>query len=94
MKTADFDFDLPQEAIALRPAEPRDSAKLLIVRPDASPEFEDRVISDLPSLLRAGDILVANDTKVIPARLIGTRERNDVTVDVEDTANLHSFTES
>jgi len=85
MKTADFDFDLPHEAIALRPAEPRDSAKLLIVRPDASPEFEDRVISDLPSLLRAGDVLVANDTKVIPARLIGTRERNGVTVDVEAT---------
>jgi S-adenosylmethionine:tRNA ribosyltransferase-isomerase len=83
MKTADFDFDLPQEAIALRPAEPRDSAKLLVVRPEQSPEFEDRIVSDLPSLLRAGDILVVNDTKVIPARLVGTRERNGISVDVE-----------
>ncbi|MBK8009398.1 MAG: tRNA preQ1(34) S-adenosylmethionine ribosyltransferase-isomerase QueA [Rhizobiales bacterium] len=85
MRTADFDFDLPQDAIALRPAEPRDSAKLLVVRPDAAPELEDRVVSDLPSLLRSGDVLVVNDTKVIPARLIGTRERNGVNVEVETT---------
>jgi S-adenosylmethionine:tRNA ribosyltransferase-isomerase len=85
MKTSDFDFDLPQEAIALRPAEPRDAAKLLVVRPDAAPEFADQVVRDLPSLLRAGDLLVVNDTKVIPARLIGTRERNGVTVEIETT---------
>jgi S-adenosylmethionine:tRNA ribosyltransferase-isomerase len=85
MKTGDFDFDLPQEAIALRPAEPRDSAKLLVVRPGASPELEDRIVSDLPSLLRKGDLLVVNDTKVIPARLMGSRERNGVSVEVEAT---------
>jgi S-adenosylmethionine:tRNA ribosyltransferase-isomerase len=85
MRTSDFDFDLPQEAIALRPAEPRDSAKLLVVRPKAESEFEDRIVSDLPSLLRKGDVLVVNDTKVIPARLIGSRERNGVSVAVEAT---------
>jgi S-adenosylmethionine:tRNA ribosyltransferase-isomerase len=85
MRTGDFDFDLPQDAIALRPVEPRDSAKLLVVRPDGAPEFADRVVRDLPSLLRAGDLLVVNDTKVIPARLIGTRERNGVTVEIEAT---------
>jgi S-adenosylmethionine:tRNA ribosyltransferase-isomerase len=85
MHTGDFDFDLPQEAIALRPAEPRDAAKLLVVRPDGAPEFADQVVRDLPSLLRAGDLLVVNDTKVIPARLIGTRERNGVAVEIETT---------
>jgi len=85
MRTSDFDFDLPQEAIALRPAEPRDSAKLLVVHPGAGPELVDRTMRDLPSLLRAGDVLVVNDTKVIPARLFGTRERNGVSVDIEAT---------
>ena len=65
-----FDFDLPPERIALRPASPRDSARLLLVRPD---RMEDRVVTDLPSLLRPGDILVFNDTKVIPAQLEGRR---------------------
>lgn len=85
MRTADFDFDLPQDAIALRPAQPRDAAKLLVVRPDGAPEFEDRVISELPALLRSGDVLVVNDTKVIPARLMGVRERNGVSVEIETT---------
>ncbi len=85
MRTADFDFELPPERIALRPAEPRDSAKLLVVRPGASPEFADHGISDLPSFLRQGDVLVVNDTKVIPARLFGTRERNGVNVEIEAT---------
>lgn len=85
MKTDLFDFELPQDAIALRPAEPRDSAKLLVVRPGAAPEFEDRTIRDLPSLLRKGDLLVVNDTKVIPARLFGARERNGVAVEIEAT---------
>jgi S-adenosylmethionine:tRNA ribosyltransferase-isomerase len=65
-----FDFELPPERIALRPAEPRDSARLLEIRPDA---LADRVVSDLPSLLRAGDVLVFNDTRVIPAQLEGLR---------------------
>ncbi|MBY0531080.1 MAG: tRNA preQ1(34) S-adenosylmethionine ribosyltransferase-isomerase QueA [Xanthobacteraceae bacterium] len=85
MRTSDFDFELPQERIALRPAEPRDAAKLLVVQPGAQPEFRDRVVRDLPSLLCKGDVLVVNDTKVIPARLIGSRERNGVSVDVEAT---------
>ncbi len=66
-----FDFDLPAESIALRPASPRDSARLLHVAGDAP--FADRIVRDLPSLLRAGDILVFNDTRVIPAQLEGIR---------------------
>ena len=72
MKTADFDFDLPDDNIALRPAEPRDSARLLVVRQDG---LEDRIIHDLPDFLRPGDALVFNDTRVIPARLSGVRQR-------------------
>ncbi len=72
MKTADFDFDLPDDRIALRPAEPRDSARLLVVRDGG---LEDRIIRDLPDFLRPGDALVFNDTRVIPARLAGVRER-------------------
>ena len=73
-----FDFDLPEERIALRPAAPRDSARLLAVRPDGEPRLEDRSVRDLPDLLRAGDVLVFNDTKVIPARLHGLRARGEV----------------
>ncbi|QLF70466.1 tRNA preQ1(34) S-adenosylmethionine ribosyltransferase-isomerase QueA [Peteryoungia desertarenae] len=70
-----FDFDLPEENIALRPANPRDHARFLIVRPDGTTMLEDRHVYDLPSLLRAGDALVFNDTKVIPAQLEGVRHR-------------------
>ena len=66
-----FDFELPPERIALRPAKPRDAARLLVVNGDAP--FADQVVSELPSLLRAGDVLVFNDTRVIPAQLEGTR---------------------
>ncbi len=72
MKLSDFDFDLPEDRIALRPATPRESARLLVVRPDEP--FGDRTVADLPSLLRPGDALVFNDTRVIPARLAGRRE--------------------
>ena len=65
-----FDFPLPEDLIAQRPAVPRDSARLLDVAPDG---LHDRVVRDLPSLLRRGDLLLFNNTKVIPARLIGTR---------------------
>ena len=65
-----FDFDLPPDRIALRPANPRDSARLLLL--DGS-RTEDRTITDLPDLLRAGDMLVFNDTRVIPAQLEGRR---------------------
>ncbi|HET7851101.1 MAG TPA: tRNA preQ1(34) S-adenosylmethionine ribosyltransferase-isomerase QueA [Pseudolabrys sp.] len=73
MKTDLFDFHLPPERIALRPISPRDAARLLVVRPGAEPVLEDRGFGDLPDLLRAGDALVVNDTKVIPARLKGRR---------------------
>jgi S-adenosylmethionine:tRNA ribosyltransferase-isomerase len=70
VRLADFDFELPPEHIALRPVSPRDAARLLVVRPD---RFEDRQVRDLPDLLQAGDVLVFNDTKVIPAALHGHR---------------------
>lgn len=73
MRTDLFDFELPPESIALRPVSPRDAAKLLVVRPGASSEWEDRTMRDLPELLAPGDALVVNDTKVIPARLNGRR---------------------
>ncbi|SON55570.1 S-adenosylmethionine:tRNA ribosyltransferase-isomerase [Hartmannibacter diazotrophicus] len=74
MKVDLFDFELPQERIALRPARPRDSARLLRIGSDG--DLADHVVSDLPSLLRAGDILVFNDTRVIPAQLEGVRLRD------------------
>jgi S-adenosylmethionine:tRNA ribosyltransferase-isomerase len=70
MRTDLFDFDLPAERIALRPARPRDAARLLVVRPDA---LDDRVVRELPDLLAPGDQLVVNDTRVIPASLSGRR---------------------
>ena len=73
MRTDLFDFELPPERIALRPASPRDAARLLVVRPGLVPELDDRGVRDLPELLRPGDALVVNDTKVIPARLRGRR---------------------
>ncbi|TAK06592.1 MAG: tRNA preQ1(34) S-adenosylmethionine ribosyltransferase-isomerase QueA [Rhizorhabdus sp.] len=66
-----FDFDLPPENIALRPASPRDSARMLVV--EGASGLSDRFVSDLPGLLRAGDCLVFNDTRVIPAQLEGRR---------------------
>ena len=71
LKTGDFDFDLPEGAIADRPAVPREAARLL----EVGPSLHDRSVADLPELLRAGDVLVLNDTKVIPARIVGTRGR-------------------
>ncbi len=73
MRTDLFDFELPPERIALRPVIPRDSARLLIVRPGVPPELQDRSVRDLPELLRPGDAMVVNDSKVIPARLHGRR---------------------
>lgn len=71
MHIDDFDFDLPRQRIALHPCEPRDAARLLAI--PGSGGFEDRRISDLPALLHPGDLLVFNDTEVIPARLTGRR---------------------
>ena len=72
-----FDFELPPERIAQRPADPRDSARLLSVMPSA---LTDHAVRDLPGLLRAGDLLVFNDTRVIPARLKGQRGAARVSV--------------
>ncbi|MDO8799670.1 tRNA preQ1(34) S-adenosylmethionine ribosyltransferase-isomerase QueA [Phenylobacterium sp.] len=72
MQLADFDFHLPDANIALRPVSPRDSARMLLVAP-----LTDLAVSDLPDQLRAGDVLVLNDTRVINARLKGTRYRNE-----------------
>lgn len=83
-----FDFSLPDAAIALRPAEPRDAARLLVVRPAAdAPKLQDARVRDLPAFLRDGDMLVVNDTRVIPARLEGTRRRGEAVAAVE--ATLH-----
>jgi S-adenosylmethionine:tRNA ribosyltransferase-isomerase len=76
MRLADFDFELPEAAIALRPASPRDSARLLLVEPGGP--LADRVVRDLPDLLQPGDALVFNDTRVIPARLNGERPSRGV----------------
>ncbi len=87
MRVDAFDFDLPDARIALRPARPRDSARLLVVGPDAG-HLKDAGVSELPDLLQPGDVLVFNDTKVIPARLTGTRERNGAIAHIEVTLHL------
>ncbi|MER8655299.1 tRNA preQ1(34) S-adenosylmethionine ribosyltransferase-isomerase QueA [Mesorhizobium sp. M0847] len=81
-----FDFDLPEERIALRPAEPRDSARMLVVR--SGEALSDRTVGDLPSLLNAGDVLVFNDTKVIPAQLRGIRRRGEAQAQVHATLHM------
>jgi S-adenosylmethionine:tRNA ribosyltransferase-isomerase len=81
MKVDAFDFDLPESCIALRPVEPRDASRLLHVGRGGS--LIDRQVSDLPQLLHAGDVLVMNDTRVIPARLMGRRWRGDVSAGIE-----------
>ena len=85
MKLSDFDFDLPDASIALRPADPRDSARLLVLPPGGG--MLDQRVSALPSFLKRGDLLVFNDTRVIPARLNGVRIRGESVVTVE--ATLH-----
>jgi len=85
MRVDEFDFDLPQERIALRPLVPREAARLLEVMPGAS--FADRRVADLPALFRRNDVLVVNDTRVIPARLSGRRMRGEASARIE--ATLH-----
>ncbi len=85
MKVDLFDFDLPEERIALRPAEPRDAARMLVVEDGA---LSDRHVRDLPELLAPGDVLVFNDTKVIPARLSGVRRRGETAAVVEATLHM------
>ncbi len=71
MKVDLFDFELPPERIALRPVRPRDAARLLVA--EGAAPFADRDVRDLPQILRKGDVLVFNDTRVIPAQLEGRR---------------------
>jgi len=73
MRLDDFDYHLPEELIALRPARPRPSSRLLVATPDS---FSDSTVAHLPDFLAPGDLLVFNDTRVIPARLTGTRQRS------------------
>lgn len=82
MKLADFDFDLPEHLIATRPARPRTSARLLLAEGD---RISDRHVRDLIDILRPGDRLVLNNTKVLPARLFGTRARGEAVAKVEIT---------
>lgn len=81
-----FDFDLPEDRIALRPAEPRDAARLLVVRPGEG--LGDRTVCDLPDLLAPGDVMVFNDTKVIPAQLSGIRRRGEAVAQVDATLHM------
>jgi S-adenosylmethionine:tRNA ribosyltransferase-isomerase len=85
MRVDEFDFELPPESIALHPAEPRDSARMLIVR--QGEPMEDAHVTDLLKVLRAGDVLVVNDTRVLPAELVGTRIRGENRSSV--SFNLH-----
>lgn len=90
MKVDLFDFELPEERIALHPAEPRDSARMLVVKPGEPPD--DRHVTDLLEILRAGDVLVVNDTKVLPAELKGVRIRGENRSTV--SFNLHKRVDS
>lgn len=83
MRVALFDFDLLEDRIALRPVHPRDAARLLVVKPGQA--FTDAHVRDLPDLLRPGDVLVVNDTKVIPAELHGERVRENGTARIAVT---------
>jgi S-adenosylmethionine:tRNA ribosyltransferase-isomerase len=73
LKKSDFRFDLPQELIAQAPLAERSASRMLVVPPGTG-GFDDRHVQDLPGFLRAGDLLVFNDTRVIPARLFGHKQ--------------------
>ena len=85
MRVDQFDFELPENLIALRPAVPREAARFLVIDGDT---LTDRHVGDLPDLLRSGDVLVFNDTKVIPAQLFGLRERDGNFSRVEATLHM------
>ena len=82
MRVDEFDFELPEDLIALRPVRPRDAARMLVIGP-VPDALTDRGVKDLPEYLRPGDVLVFNDTRVIPARLFGTRTRGEATAKIE-----------
>ena len=80
MKTSDFYYDLPEELIAQTPAEPRDSSRLMVIDKNTG-ETEHRIFRDLPDYLRAGDCLILNDTRVIPARIYGVKKETGAVVE-------------
>lgn len=90
MRVDHFDFELPNERIALRPARPRDSARMLVVRPSDAPVLSDLGVKDLPAMLDPGDALVFNDTRVIPAQLEGTRLRGDISAGIGATLHMRT----
>ncbi len=87
MRVDEFDFTLPTELIADRPVSPRESAKLLVVKD----QIDDKLVGDLPDFLEAGDVLVFNDTKVIPARLKGLRRTAKVEVTLHKNVSLDTW---
>jgi S-adenosylmethionine:tRNA ribosyltransferase-isomerase len=93
LKTADFDFPLPPDRIAQHPAKPRDSAKLLVIGGGSPGDLQDRVVRDLPGILRSGDLMVINDTKVIPAQLTGRKgeAKFEVTLIRRDAADPRAW---
>lgn len=89
MKVSEFDFPLPHDLIALRPASPRDSARLLVVH-EGETRFDEALIRDLPRFLRAGDVMVANDTKVLPVQLSGVRPARGLSAETRIGLTLHT----
>ena len=81
MKTSDFYYDLPPERIAQTPVEPRDAARMMVIHRDTGLR-EDKIFRDLPDYLNPGDVMVINQTKVIPARLLGVKEETKVPVEI------------
>ena len=81
MKTSDFDYTLPERLIAQTPADPRDSARMMVIDPRQGTR-EDHIFSEFPDYLNPGDVLVINDTRVIPARLLGIKEETKVPCEV------------
>lgn len=81
MRTSDFDFHLPEELIAQKPVEPRDSSRLMVLNREQK-RVAHRVFHDLPGLLKAGDLLVLNNTRVLPARLIGVKQETEAKIEV------------
>lgn len=88
MRVDEFDFHLPEDLIALRPAEPRDSARLLVIR-ENSLAFEEATLRDLPAFLSPGDVGIFNDTRVIPAQLAGTRPARGLSAEARIDITLH-----
>jgi len=88
LRVEEFDFDLPNDLIALRPAVPRDSARLLVIR-EGSLSFDEATLRDLPGLLSPGDVGIFNDTRVIPAQLSGTRPARGLSAQARIDVTLH-----